>query len=115
MKITNPKSIPVWTLEMKDSRKAEILKNALRNVLDPEMGYSVIDLGMIRNAEINRDEVLEVTMILTTLFCPYAQKLSDQVKHQAEEALQIETNVVFGDDPWGAEMIEAGIDPNFDG
>jgi metal-sulfur cluster biosynthetic enzyme len=55
---------------------------ALRPVTDPEIGMSVVDLGMIREVTIEGD-VVEVKMVLTAPFCPLADFITEQVRRTA--------------------------------
>ncbi|HUK61947.1 MAG TPA: iron-sulfur cluster assembly protein, partial [Dongiaceae bacterium] len=50
------------------------VRSALETVMDPEIGLSVIDLGLIREIHFQPDRTL-VRMMLTTPFCPYAPQL----------------------------------------
>ena len=58
--------------------------DALRAVVDPEIGMNVVELALIRQI-IQSPEQTEVKMILTTPFCPYAGAMIQQVKEQVEE------------------------------
>lgn len=60
----------------------EILE-ALKVVEDPEMGISIVDLGLIYDAEIN-DRRVSITMTLTTPACPVGPYLIGQVKEVVE-------------------------------
>ncbi len=99
----------VWDLEKADAERARMMKESLRNVLDPELGYSVIDLGLIRNVVEEPGRVL-ITMILTTPFCPYSGQLIEEVRQAAWDALEKEAFVDLRFDPWDPEMMEEGID-----
>lgn len=61
---------------------AQTIQEALRPVMDPEIGLSVVDLGMIREVVIDGDEV-EVKMVLTAPFCPLAGLITEQVRQAA--------------------------------
>jgi hypothetical protein len=52
------------------------VREALRPVTDPEIGMSVVDLGMIREVAIEGDGV-EVKMVLTAPFCPLADFITE--------------------------------------
>ena len=52
--------------------KEEQLMESLRSVIDPEIGLNIVELGLVRNLELDSEsEAAKITMILTTPFCPY--------------------------------------------
>ncbi len=106
---TNKKNPAVWELESDDPEKAALLRDALREVRDPEMGYSVIELGLIRNVVFQENRYL-ITMILTTPFCPYAPTMVEDVRTRAETALGTSVNIDLRMDPWDAGMMEEGFE-----
>ena len=61
--------------------------DALRSVVDPEIGMNVVELALIRQVLVGETES-EVKMILTTPFCPYAGSMLAQVKEAAESVLE---------------------------
>jgi metal-sulfur cluster biosynthetic enzyme len=60
----------------------QTILEALRPVIDPEIGMSVVDLGIIRKVVIEEDMV-EIEMVLTAPFCPLADMITDQVRQAA--------------------------------
>ncbi|MFH1176305.1 MAG: metal-sulfur cluster assembly factor [Acidobacteriota bacterium] len=48
----------------------ELVREALRPIQDPEIAYSILELGLIRGIEITAEGAVKVTMTLTTPFCP---------------------------------------------
>ncbi len=76
-----PKPV-VWDIESTHPDLVEPLKQAMREVLDPEIGMSIIQLGLVRNVSVNEDSLV-VSMIMTTPFCPYAPTLLEQTKQKA--------------------------------
>jgi metal-sulfur cluster biosynthetic enzyme len=80
------------------ARELAIL-DALRTVVDPEIGMNVVELALIRQVVLG-DEVTEVRMILTTPFCPYAGAMIQQVKEAAEEAEGHEVKVTLLAERW---------------
>lgn len=78
--------------------QAKIL-TALQSVLDPEIGFSVIDLELIRAVIFDGDGA-EVKMIFTTPFCPYGPMLVNQVQLVAEEASGVPVQVTVLPDKW---------------
>jgi serine O-acetyltransferase len=76
------------------------IREALRPVVDPEMGVSVVDLGMIREVEVEGDAV-EIKMVLTTPFCPMAGMITEQVREAAAGVEGVEeAKVTLLDEPW---------------
>lgn len=89
------------------SSKEEGLREALRVVIDPEIGMNVIELGLIRNLEITEDRA-HITMIMTTPFCPYAPQLLEQTRRAAQEYLQLPVTIEMGLEMWDPSMMEEG-------
>lgn len=58
----------------------ETIKNALRPVVDPEIGISVVDLGLIRDIQLSPDGVVTVRMTLTSPFCPEGPAIVQEVE-----------------------------------
>jgi metal-sulfur cluster biosynthetic enzyme len=73
--------------------------DALRNVVDPEIGMNVVELALIKQVLLGETES-EVKMILTTPFCPYAGSMIAQVKEQAESALDHPVKVTLLAERW---------------
>ena len=57
--------------------------DALRAVVDPEIGMNVVELALIKQIILGPDST-EIKMILTTPFCPYAPWMVQQVKEKTE-------------------------------
>jgi metal-sulfur cluster biosynthetic enzyme len=87
--------------------KEEGLREALRSVIDPEIGMNVVELGLIRNLEIHEDRA-HVTMIMTTPFCPYAPQLLEQTRRTSQEFLNMPTTIEMGLEMWDPSMMEEG-------
>jgi metal-sulfur cluster biosynthetic enzyme len=88
------------------SKEEEILE-ALRGVIDPEIGLNVVELGLIRNVEVGEDQV-HLTMILTTPFCPYGPAMVEQVRQTAKSAVDMVVQVEIGTELWDPSMMEEG-------
>ena len=73
--------------------------DALRSVVDPEIGMNVVELALIKQVLLGDDET-EIKMILTTPFCPYAGSLIQQVKEAAEEAEGHDVKVTLLAERW---------------
>jgi metal-sulfur cluster biosynthetic enzyme len=82
--------------------------NALKEVIDPEIGISVVDLGLIYGVEIIDDEV-RVKMTLTNPACPLQNYLKQQVEDaiaRIEGVKKASVQLVF-EPPWSPEMMSA--------
>jgi metal-sulfur cluster biosynthetic enzyme len=73
--------------------------DALRAVVDPEIGMNVVELALIRQIILGPDST-EVKMILTTPFCPYAGAMIQQVKEQAESVVDHDVKVTLLAERW---------------
>jgi metal-sulfur cluster biosynthetic enzyme len=73
--------------------------DALRSVVDPEIGMNVVELALIKQIILGTNET-EVKMILTTPFCPYAGSMVQQVKEQAESVVEHDVKVTLLAERW---------------
>lgn len=53
---------------------------ALEQVIDPELGVDLVNLGLIYDVEVDTVGTCQVTMTLTTMGCPLGALLSDAIK-----------------------------------
>ena len=97
----------IWEADSTHPEAAKTLRNRLREVMDPELGLNIIELGLIRDVSID-DESVQLKMILTTPFCPYAPALTEMTRSKAIEAMGIEAMVELGMEMWEPSMMEAG-------
>jgi serine O-acetyltransferase len=76
------------------------VRDALREVIDPEVGIDIVDLGLIKEIRI-KDRSVEIDMVLTCKACPLSDHLSEQVKRRALGVCGIEhVTVNLLDEPW---------------
>ena len=73
--------------------------DALRAVVDPEIGMNVVELALIKQIILG-PETTEVKMILTTPFCPYAGSMIAQVKEQTESVVDHDVTVTLLAERW---------------
>jgi metal-sulfur cluster biosynthetic enzyme len=99
---------PVWQIESTHPELAEPLKDAFREIIDPEIGLNIIQLGLVRDVRIQNNETI-VKMILTTPFCPYGPAMLENTRQKAEEALKMEAHMDFGMEMWDFSMMEEGL------
>jgi metal-sulfur cluster biosynthetic enzyme len=96
---TEPEVITELTPEQED------VLEALRDVVDPELGINVVDLGLVYGVDVDGDRVATIDMTLTSAACP----LTDVIEDQARDALDgvvtdFRINWVWMP-PWGPENI----------
>ncbi len=88
-----------------DKITEEVVREALREVLDPDLNLDVVSMGLIKTVNLE-SEAVEIKMVLTTPFCPYGPRLVQQVKDTAEKASQREVEVEILAEQWTPEMME---------
>ena len=99
---------PVWESEQTHPELSDQLKKGFSEITDPEIGYNIIQLGLIRNVKID-DEGAIVKMILTTPFCPYGPAMLESTRQKAEQVLELPVGIDFGMDAWDFSMMEEGL------
>lgn len=87
------------------TREQEDVLEALRDVVDPELGINVVDLGLVYGVDVDPEKIATIDMTLTSAACP----LTDVIEDQAREALDgvvtdFRINWVWMP-PWGPENI----------
>ena len=73
--------------------------DALRAVVDPEIGMNVVELALIKQIILGKEQT-EIKMILTTPFCPYAGSMIQQVKEQVESVVENDVKVTLLAERW---------------
>jgi len=85
----------------------EDVKQALKTVMDPELGLNVVDLGLIYRIEVKENDVVEVDMTLTFPGCPLAARIVADVERTILSIPGVKdaiVNLVF-DPPWTPAML----------
>jgi metal-sulfur cluster biosynthetic enzyme len=83
------------------------VREALRQVLDPEIGMDVITLGLIREVDLQPDKA-HVVMLLTTPFCPYGPQLLEQTRRMVQDTAGVPTTIEFSTELLDPSMMEEG-------
>ena len=90
-----------------DLELAADVEEAMRDVVDPELGINVVDLGLVYDIWIHDGKTARIDMTLTSAACP----LTDMIEDQAHSAVvddgpcdELELNWVWMP-PWGPEKI----------
>lgn len=94
-----------WTLHQTNPDRVQELRAWLSEVIDPEIGMNIIQLGLIRDVEIENG-IGRIKMILTTPFCPYGPAMIEMTKAKAVEGLNMPVNIEMGMDMWDFSMME---------
>lgn len=90
-----------------DSALAERVRDALRQVIDPEIGFNIVDIGLVYDIAVEDGGVAKVTMTTTTRGCP----ATNYLKAGAGEAAQNVEGVEWADvsltydPPWTPDMM----------
>ena len=85
--------------------KYDHVLEAMKNIIDPEIGVNIVDLGLVYGLQESEDGALLINMTLTSAGCP----LTDVIEEQTAEALDgvveaFRINWVWMP-PWGPEKI----------
>ncbi|MDO5494415.1 MAG: metal-sulfur cluster assembly factor [bacterium] len=83
------------------------IEEALRDVIDPELGINIVDLGLLYGTTLDQNNVAVLDMTLTSAACP----LTDVIEGQAHAVLEglvndVRINWVWLP-PWGPDKITA--------
>ncbi|AHN20619.1 DNA methyltransferase [Lysinibacillus varians] len=88
--------------DMKDS-----MLSALENVIDPELGIDIVNLGLVYDVELDDEGLATVTMTLTSMGCPMGPVIVDQVNTALSELPEVKsTNVnIVWNPPWSKDKM----------
>lgn len=87
------------------------VKDAMRLVIDPELGFNIVDLGLVYDIDVEDGGVVNVRMTTTTRGCPATNYLKDGARDSAWGVPGIEfVNVELTyDPPWTPLMMTPDI------
>lgn len=97
-----------WTIHTTHPEMVKSAREKLSEVVDPEIGMTIIQLGLVRDIEIENN-IARLKMILTTPFCPYGPQLLEATRYRAQEALEVPTTIEVGMEMWDPSMAEGGV------
>ncbi|CAC97589.1 metal-sulfur cluster assembly factor [Listeria innocua] len=85
-----------------DEQLKENLMGALEQVIDPELGIDIVNIGLVYDVELDEDGLCTVSMTLTTMGCPLAGILTEQVQMALSDIPEVkDTNVnLVWNPPW---------------
>jgi metal-sulfur cluster biosynthetic enzyme len=84
----------------------EQINKSLKTVLDPEIGINIIDLGLVYDVKIDKDNVT-VVMTLTTPGCPMMAMFDSEVEKAVKKikgVKKVKVEITF-DPPWTPERM----------
>jgi metal-sulfur cluster biosynthetic enzyme len=89
----------------KGKASEEDVIEAMKDVVDPELGINVVDLGLVYGAQVHEDNTVTLDMTLTSAACPLTDVIEDQT-HSALGPLveDVRINWVWMP-PWGPDKI----------
>jgi metal-sulfur cluster biosynthetic enzyme len=108
--MTDEKSTPSkatidWQADVTYPKLTAALREAWAEVMDPELGLTILQLGLIREVVI-REDGAHITMILTTPFCPYGPALMENARQKAEHVLEKPVSIELGEEAWDRSMMD---------
>ena len=83
--------------DMKDS-----MMGAIENVIDPELGIDIVNLGLVYDVELDDDGIARVTMTLTSMGCPMGPQIVANIQQELmelPEVKEVDVNVIWNP-PW---------------
>jgi metal-sulfur cluster biosynthetic enzyme len=98
-------NIVTWDIHASHPDLVPVLREKLAEVVDPEIGLNVIQLGLIRKVSIEGGES-KMYVLLTTPFCPYGPAMMEMIKQKAQEGLGMPVTLELGFEPWDFSMME---------
>ena len=86
--------------DLKDS-----IMGALELVVDPEIGIDIVNLGLVYDTKIDEEGVVTVDMTLTSMGCPLAGMIVDQVKAALSDIPEVNDTIVniVWNPPWSKD------------
>lgn len=91
-----------------DNIRCTIALAALHNVIDPEIGLNIVDLGLVYQLDFDEaGKKIFCTMTLTTQFCPMGESITDGAKQALEASFpefEVTINLIF-EPPWSYDKI----------
>ncbi|MFY1676371.1 MULTISPECIES: metal-sulfur cluster assembly factor [unclassified Streptomyces] len=92
------------TVEMKPASEEEV-REALMDVVDPELGIDVVNLGLIYGIHVDDANIATIDMTLTSAACPLTDVIEDQAKSVTDGLVgELRINWVWMP-PWGPDKI----------
>jgi metal-sulfur cluster biosynthetic enzyme len=78
------------TVSGTESETAGRVLDALHEVIDPDLGVNIVDLGFVNNVEVADGGCAELEMTLTSPACPLTKIIEDQIRTAVVDAGLVE-------------------------
>jgi len=62
-----------------DAQLIDDIEEALKDVVDPELGINIVDLGLVYDLNVDGDNIATIDMTLTSAACPLTEMIEEQV------------------------------------
>lgn len=95
----------VWTADRTHPEKTAALRTAWAEVMDPEIALNIVQLGLVREVAILEDHA-QISMVLTTPYCPYGPALMENARQKAEKVLGVPVTMELSMVEWNPSMME---------
>ncbi len=89
----------------------EQVYDELRKIIDPEVGFNLVEMGLIYGVDIDDDCNVKVTMTLSTKACPLHQMITQWVEDapkRIDGVKDVEVNLVW-EPEWNISMAEDNV------
>lgn len=96
-----------WEVEKTNPELKTKLDETFRTIYDPEIGLNIMELGLVRDVQVDEDKA-HIVMIMTTPFCPYAPALLETTRAKAEAVIGKPTTIEMGMEMWDPTYMEEG-------
>ncbi len=84
---------------------AEDLWEAMKDVVDPELGINVVDLGLVYDVHVDEGNIATLDMTLTSAACPLTDVIEDQTRAALDNLVESFTINWVWMPPWGPDKI----------
>lgn len=103
--MTDHSDLPDVSVAPAGATTIEDIREAMKDVVDPELGINVVDLGLVYDVHLDNKNDLVLDMTLTSAACPLTDVIEDQTNSALEGMVgDVRINWVWMP-PWGPDKI----------
>ena len=100
-----PSDLPEVDVDGTSGLSVDDVTEAMKDVVDPELGINVVDLGLVYGVHVDDDKNVVLDMTLTSAACPLTDVITDQTEQALEGMVNgVDINWVWMP-PWGPDKI----------